>query len=169
MLNELLNDRKDSILQKWFHQIAETYPSDGAKFFEKKKDQFNNPVGHTISQEIKVIYRQLLDDMDKETLAESLEKIIRIRNVQEFTSSQAVSFVFLLKKAIREELSAEVSDRNLLGELLIFEASIDQLALLAFDIYSGCRESLYEIRFNELKRKSIHFLRQYENQREPEN
>ena len=169
MLKELLNQKQDAILRNWFHQIAETYPLDGAKFIENKKDQFNNPVGYTISNEIKVLYRQLINGMELEPVNQSLEKIIKIRNVQDFTSSQAVSFVFTLKRAIRDELRSELSDRDLLGELLVFEADIDQMALLAFDIYTRCRESLYEIRFNEIKRRSIQFLRQYENHREAEN
>lgn len=165
MLKDLLNQKQELILDRWFHQIAETYPLDGAKFIENKKDQFNNPVGHIISREIRVIYRQLINGMELEPLRSSLENIIKIRNVQEFTSSQAISFIFLLKKAIREELRKEIDNQLLLSELLVFEANIDQAALLAFDIYTSSRESLYRIRVDEIKRRSIHFLRQYEDHR----
>lgn len=169
MLDKLLNEKQALILKRWFHQIAETYPQEGGKFFESKKDQFNNPIGYIFSQEIEVIYRQLLDGMDKDILSDSLLKIIKIRNVQEFSASQVVSFIFLLKKAIRSELNDELADMKLLAELMSFEAKIDHVTLLAMDIYTGCRQSLYEIRFNELKRKSIQFLRQFENPESQEN
>ena len=116
MLDELLNERQTPILKRWFHQIAETYPLEGAKFLTNKKDQFNNPVGYTFSREIEVIYSQLLNSMDKDMLSKSLENIIKIRNVQEFTPSQAISFIFILKKAIRDELNQEIADKLVVSE-----------------------------------------------------
>jgi hypothetical protein len=161
ILEQLLNTRKDSIIEKWLQHTLASYPLDGAKFLKGENDRFNNPVGYTIAVEIKNIYEELLGDMNREPLGEALEKIIRIRNVQEFAPSQAIGFIYLLKKAIRDELRSDLTDTNSLGELLVFEAKIDQLALLAFDIYTKCRQNLYEIRVNEIKRQSIHFLRQF--------
>lgn len=159
MLKDLLNEKKDPILESWYLQILESYPAAGAQFIKSKKDRFANPIGHAISEEIKVIYGQILANMDYETLWCSLDKIIKIRAVQEFTSSQAVAFIFLLKKAIRDNLEAELTDHNLLRELTVFEAKIDQVALVAFDIYSQSREKMFEVRLNEYRRQSIHFFR----------
>ncbi|MCP4580853.1 MAG: hypothetical protein GY839_04500 [candidate division Zixibacteria bacterium] len=163
MLNSLLNEKRDAILEKWFDDILESYPLDGAKFIKIEKDRFNNPVGSTISQEIKTIYGELLKDMNYEILHDSLEKIIKIRSVQDFTPSQALSFIFLLKKVLREELESEVADTQILRELMVFEARIDQLASLAFNVYSECREKIYDIRVNEIKKRSISFFRDTQN------
>ena len=160
-LEKLLSTRKDSILERWLQHTLASYPLDGAKFYKGENDRFNNPVGYTIATEIRNIYDELLGNMNREPLDEAMEKIIRIRNVQEFAPSQAVNFIFLLKKAIRDELRNDITDTNSLGKLLVFEAKIDQLALLAFDLYTKCRQNLYEIRVNEIKRQSIHFLRQF--------
>jgi hypothetical protein len=167
-LQDSLNSRKDSIIDRWLQHTMAGYPLDGAKFFKGENDRFNNPVGYTIAVEFKNIYAELLGEMNREPLGEALEKIIRIRNVQEFSPSQAIGFIYLLKKAIREELQNDITDIDLLSELLIFEAKVDQLALLAFDLYTKCRQSLYEIRVNEIKRQSIHFLRQFAESDEPE-
>ena len=40
-----------------------------------------------------------------------------------------------------------------LEELLTFEAEIDKLSLLAFNIYMQCREKIYELRTDEFKRR----------------
>jgi len=58
-------------------------------------------VGYTISQEINVLYEELLQGrVDSDKTATSLDSIIRIRAIQDFSPHEAVSFVFLLKKAI---------------------------------------------------------------------
>jgi hypothetical protein len=164
-LKNLLGKKQDAILQNWLNQILESYPHDGAKFLKHEKDRFKNPVGHTLANETRLIYGQLLHGLEHESVSRSLENIIKIRNVQDYSSSQATVFVYLLKKAIRDEIKNDIDDQQILQELLQFEAQIDQLALLAFDIYTQCREGLYETRINEIKRQSIHFLRHFEDQK----
>ncbi|MBU2608173.1 MAG: RsbRD N-terminal domain-containing protein [Chloroflexi bacterium] len=150
-LGQAISQKKAAILGKWFRLIMDTYPLDASGFLGREKDRFANPVGYTISREIEVLYDELLQDMDSEKLAASLDSIIRIRSVQDYPPSEAVSFVFLLKKAIREELGDDISDNQAYADLLAFEARIDKLALLALDIYTKCREKIHQIRLNEVK------------------
>lgn len=151
VLEELLAQRKASILEKWFRLISETYPAETSSFLKQGKGRFVNPVGWTTSQEIEALYEELLHGMNFDKLSASLDNIIRIRSVQDFSPSQAVVFVFLLKKAIREELEGKIRENRLFDEWLKFEFRIDKLALLAFDIYMKCREKLYEIEVNRMK------------------
>lgn len=150
-LEHLLSQKRAAILNRWFQLILETYPADTSRFLKQKKDRFANPVGYTISQEIEALYEELLQGMNSDKLAACLDNIIRIRSVQDFPPSQAIAFIFLLKKAIREELASETEGNQVLEELLKFESRIDKLALLALDIYMKCREKVYEIRINEVK------------------
>lgn len=129
----------------------ETYPADTSRFLKQQKDRFVNPVGYTISQEIEALYEELLQGMNSDKLAASLNNIIRIRSVQDFPPSQTIVFIFLLKKAIREELANKIVEKQAFEELLKFESRIDKLVLLALDIYMKCREKVYEIRVNEVK------------------
>lgn len=138
-------------MERWSQLILETYPADTSRFLKQEKDRFINPVGYTISQEIEVVYDELLQRMNSDKLAACLDNIIRIRAVQDFSPSQTVAFIFLLKKAIREELTSEIKENRVFEELLEFEARIDKLVLLAFDIYMKCREKVFEIRLNEAK------------------
>ena len=84
---------------------------------------------------------------------------MRIRAVQDVSASQALAFPFLLKRIIRAEFAADV--RRYSGELEVLEARIDELALLAFDLFAKCREQLYELKFNEIKRRSFIMERAY--------
>ena len=151
VLEDLLLQKKASILERCFHLILETYPAETSRFLKQEKDRFINPVGSTISHEIEALYGELLQEMNAGKLAASLDNIINIRSVQDFSPSQAIAFVFLLKQAIREELEDEIQEKRILDELLEFEYKIDELALLAFDIYVQCREKIHEIRLNEVK------------------
>ena len=151
VLEHLLSQKRAAILERWFQLILETYPADSSRLLKQDKDRFANPVGYTISQEIKTLYEELLQGMNTDRLATCLDNIIRIRSVQDFLPSQAVAFIFLLKRAVREELASENKEKGAVEELLEFESRIDKLVLLALDTYMKCREKVFEIRVNEAK------------------
>jgi hypothetical protein len=152
-LKELLHQKRPDILKIWFDRIMNTYPTDTSTFMKTNKDQFANPVGNTISEEIEVLYDGLLGRAEPERFAISLDRIVRIRAVQDFSASQAVGFIYLLKEAIREVLDNKAHER----ELLSFDSEIDRLAMHGFDAYVDCLKRLYEIRVNETKNK-VHML-----------
>jgi hypothetical protein len=139
-----------TIRERWFRLIVDTYPPDSTGFLRQEKDSLLNPVGRIILQEIEVIFDELVHKMRVERLKIALDRIIRIRSVQEFQPSQAVSFIYLLKRVIIDEFSGNLAEPGVIKEMLDFEARIDKLAMHAFDIYMSCREKMYEIRANEL-------------------
>ena len=94
---------------------------------------------------------------DAGSIESSLERINKIRAVQDFKPSQAVAFVFLLKTALREELGAELYQGGMTQQLLSLESQIDGLVLIAFDNYMRCREKLFEVRCNDIKRQASIF------------
>jgi hypothetical protein len=75
--------------------------------------------------------------------------------VQDFTASQATAFVLKLKEILRDCLADELQDALRLKELLAFESRIDQLSLMAFDVYMECREKVYEIAANETRNQTF--------------
>ncbi|MFA4915340.1 MAG: RsbRD N-terminal domain-containing protein [Syntrophales bacterium] len=159
-LKNLLIQKKAIILEKWIDKILETYPNDAAEFFKKKDNRFANPVGYTILHEIEPLYGELLEGFSAEKISPFLDRIIRIRAVQDFSPSEAISFVFSLKNVIRTELKRDIiEDRLLYEDLLKFESRIDELALIAFDVYMKCREKIYEIRVDEVKNKTFSLLK----------
>jgi hypothetical protein len=150
-LEKLLSEKQSAVVNRWFELTLETYPADARRFLTKQKDRFANPVGSTLSQEIENTYLELLRGIDHQRVSPILERIIRIRAVQDFTPSKAISFVFLLKQAVREELKKEISGNRLADELQVIDSRIDELALIAFDIFTMCRDKIYEIRVREAK------------------
>jgi hypothetical protein len=98
---------------------------------------------------------QLIHGMDPETVTSHLDPIIRIRAAQNFTPSQATAFILSLKKVLRENLTKELRDRSVAAELIAFESKIDQLCLIAFDIYMQCREKIFQISANETRNRTF--------------
>jgi len=155
----LLTQKKSTILGRWLTTIYESYPPETAIFLRKEKDRFDNPMGYRISQGLEGLYNALLQESDREQVLTFLDEIIRIRALQNFSPSQALAFIFLLKDVVRQELADEIRKENLAEELLDLESRIDGLALLGFDVYTKRRDKLLEIRIDEVKRRVSGLMR----------
>jgi len=151
MMEDFFTGRRDTILKKWAERIFASYPAGSITFLKNNLDPFNNPVGNTIVEETAVLFDQLNGAMAEETVLPSLERIIKIRAVQEFSPSEAVSFVFLLKDILLHELSKHRSDEANQDRLMEIFSNIDRMALMAFDIHADCRERISRIRLEEAK------------------
>jgi hypothetical protein len=158
-LRDLFQKEKTAILKRWFDLILETYPSDTATLMRKERDPFGNPVGSTIFHAIEVLFQGLCENADGVALSPSLDAIVKIRSVQDFSPSKGVVFVFLLKKAIEESLKGEIERPGVGQEWLGFQARIDELGLQAFDLYVACREKICEIRVNQARTEKEMALR----------
>ena len=155
-LDDLLERNKDAIVKKWLASVIDIYPPDTSIFMKRQKDPFANPVGNTLSVNLGPLFDELLNEMDYETITSRLNPILRVRAVQPILStSQSTGFIFSLKKVIREVLKKELSDFDMLKELLHFESKIDELTLIAFDVYLKCREKVYEIKANEERNRTF--------------
>ncbi len=157
-LENRLSQKKEEILKKWFNQVINTYPEETAKVFGHKKDPFANPVGSTIYKGLEAILLELFGGMDHDALKSFLDPIVRMRAIQTFSPSDALSFVFDLKSIIRDELAKDLPDDNTSSALWAVDAKIDRLILIAFDIHAACREKIYELKTNEMRRTTFQAL-----------
>ncbi len=152
MLEDLLRKRKETIGRRWLELILATYHSDAQPFLTLQDDRFANPVGQTLAHATRALLDEFLEDGDPVRLCTRLEEIIKIRSVQEFTPAKAVSFVYHLKDAIREAADDALDDPAAWRELQAIETRVDQLALFAFDVYVTCREKVFSLRLNEIRK-----------------
>ena len=141
-----LSEKKRVVAGEWLQRVLETYPADSGRLLRLERDPFRNPVGHVLQEGLPVLVEEILGAMDRGRITSALDGIVRIRAVQDFTAGQAVAFVFLLRDVVRKHLG----DHEEI--LAIAEQRIDELAVLAFDLFMTCREQTYEIKANELKR-----------------
>ena len=150
---KLLQENKGAIVQRWLEAALATYPGHAAAVFRQQKDPFANPIGHRLRAGTEGIFEALLDGFDADEVRSHLLGIVKVGAVQKFSASQTVGFIFHLKEAVRAELGTAVSDPKVSSELAELEKRIDQIALIAFDIFVQCREQICDLRVNEVKRR----------------
>ena len=168
-LEKFLSQEKATIVERWLEHVLETYSPQAATLMKKETNQFANPVGYSLRHGIESIWEEFLQGLEPEKVKPFLDSIIRIRAVQEFTPSQALQFVFgpkrIVRRLIEEARQKAVKKNKKEEEFLVsadqmetFDSKVDHLALLAFDVYSKCRETLYEVRLSEVKNRSFRLL-----------
>ena len=148
-LTEALASKKQDILSLWIERTLDSYASPG--FFKSSKDPFANPVGSNIVSGLTQLFELLASQADAQSFVGPLDQVVRIRAVQDFSPGQAVAPFLELKWVVRQVFSGDKGTRQLLGTLDALDCEIDRMALSAFNIYSGCREQLYQNRIRELK------------------
>ena len=147
-LNRLLEAKKTFIIKKWFEQVMNGYAPDTAMFFKMQKDAFANPVGTTTSTVLEALFDAILEKKDADTITTIVDPLIRVRAVQNFSPSQAVGVILILKQTERDVLKNEITDISL-NDFFSFENEIDKAALIGFNIFMACREKIYNLRTNE--------------------
>lgn len=150
----------EEIERCWARLLLATYPEEGAAFFGGQADPFRNPVGDVMSQGLGVLTRLLAAPEGEESRAaarEALAPMLRVRAVQEFTPSEAVGFVFLAKRAVRQ--AAEARGVALGPEQLgAIDRLVDGYGLLAFDLYEESRRRLERARHREQQRRTARLV-----------
>ena len=151
-LTRLLEAKKTVIVKKWFEQVVSGYGPDTAMFFKMQKDAFANPVGTTTSTVLEDLFDAILEKKDTDAISSIVDPLIRIRAVQNFSPSQAVGFILILKQTVRDVLKNEITDISF-NDIFSFENEIDKAALIGFNIFMACREKIYSLRTNEERNK----------------
>ena len=150
-LLELLDEKKGAIIEQWIDCALSEYHHDASKFLKSQKDQFANPLGYNTRKSLNDIFNTLIQDVPVSNVAQDIEDFIKMKSIQDAAPSAAVSFIFALKTIVRKACPTDQA-AALEKEYLRFEARIDDMALLIFDMYMNSRELLYKVQLNEFKR-----------------
>ncbi len=157
-LQLIFEQRRAEIFEKWHAMLVDSYPKETGRFLRREKDAFANPVGARFETALEKVLYGFIDDKSQDSWKDSLDEILRVRAVQDFSPSDALRFIMGLKDVLR--MTAAKSGKNVSPEeLRAFEDRVDRMLLAAFDIYSRCRQDLYEIRVKEISRQVERLLR----------
>ncbi len=164
MLEDEIAEHRDEILERWIEVVIEGYPEETAKFLRSKSDRFANPVGASLREGLAELLDGVFRGVEPDELSSALDRVIRVRAVQEFEPSAAVGFVFDLKDLLREFSKDAGADAA--GALAELEDRIERLGLHAFDVYMRCREQMWLIRAQEIRNQSLGILERMQEWRE---
>lgn len=148
-------EKRRAVAQQWLAAAIREYPPSTANLLLREEDPFRNPVGAALKEGIPRLVEELFGGMHRQEVLQALDGIVRVRAVQELSPTQAMGFVFELRKILRELLPSSVED---VREL---ENRIDEMALTAFELYMRCREQIFEVRHSEARRREGVLERMY--------
>jgi hypothetical protein len=138
-------EKRGAILEQWLEHTLASYPSQTSRFLRHEKDRFRNPVGNTLREGLVTLLDEITGEMDTAKIRPALESIVRLRAVQDFTTAQAIGFVFALREILYDNLEG--------GGPPTWQKRIDEMALLAFELDMRCREEIHEIKARERQRE----------------
>lgn len=146
----------ESATKEWIELALLSFPSQSRHFLQVEKDQFRNPIGNTLQENIPVLLEELVGGKDQARLSAALEDIVRIHAVQGTPPSEALAFLFQAPRVLRHvwKGSAEGQDEALQWT--------QQAVLLAFDLYMECREKIYAVQVEETRRRVAQLERVYQ-------
>jgi hypothetical protein len=132
-----------ALLDAWLQLTVQWYPAETALHLLEEPDQFRNPVGHAMREALPVLLDVVLGRIPAADATAPLERLIRIRAIQDLTPGQAIGFIFLLNPLLREHVAKDEA----------LQDRLNGLALTAFDLYVSCREQAHRIQLKELRRR----------------
>jgi hypothetical protein len=155
-LRDRILERKETLVRAWFERVLSTYPADSARLLGRNTDSFANPMGQTMMPALAAILEGLAAGSPPATIRAPLDAVVRIRAIQDFTPGVALVFLPQLKELIRAEAAKMGADADsaVAGELRELEDGIDGALLMAFDLYTACREQVHQLRTEQRWREA---------------
>lgn len=147
-----VNQKKPQILSKWKSAALTSFANHDGLKGRKPQGRFSDPIDYVVEKSTGDIFECLIKPENNVNLHDSLQEICRLIAIQENSPSEALNFIFELKQIIRDELQTEIDLDHWAMEIWNLDKYIDQIGLLAFNIYSDCRAQIYELRIDEIKR-----------------
>jgi hypothetical protein len=150
-----LSGERRVLVERWVGLVLGTYPPAVARTYAEDPDEFRNPVGHAIRRSLEGLVDALLRDFDAEHVARLLDPVVRIRAVQAFTPPDAVGFVVLFKRVVRDV--AQVVGENPMdaSALAVLDERIDRAALVACDLDDACRRRISSLGTRERRQRRV--------------
>lgn len=130
------------VAERWIDRTLASYPAEAHSLLSGELDPFRNPAGYAIKESLTTLVRELMGSMDKAAVATALDSLVRLRAVQDFNHSDALRFIDDLRGVVAEVTGAPPQ---------ALEDRIDEMALMASDQYTACRDQIAGLRQKELR------------------
>jgi hypothetical protein len=137
---------RDAIVRDWLGEIVTAYPDETARFLERERDRFRNPVGHVYRERLPVLVDVALGRRDPAPARAALDDLMRLRAVQIIFCADPVGFLPSLKVIVHRHQTRAAGDAVEPERLAAIDQRIDALTALATETYEQCRVQIAEIR-----------------------
>ena len=159
-----LRRRKSAVVEAWRERIFDGFPHDAVGFLRGEGDPFRNPLGHRIRVATERTVDVLVGDVAAQDAPGVIDGFVRARALQGHGASTTLRFVFDLKSAVRGVMGSDLTA----AEALDIDDGIDALALVAFDVFTRCRDEVHDIRMRAERRRVATLIQRFAPIEDPE-
>lgn len=153
-LCERIRGNRTKILKQMLKEVLETYPDQARPLIAIGSDRFGNPLGATLSEGVEEIFEVVADLKSIDEIDLPLERMFKLKAIQEGKTNESLDFLFSLKTIIRNDCKADVHDPDEIKEWLEIEERIDQIVKRGLQVFITSREKLLELQVAELKHRT---------------
>ncbi len=153
-LQDLLRGQRDRLVAEWLARVAACDPDPSSRLLKGDHDRFRNPIWYAYDQALPVVFDEVLGDMDRTRIASALDPVMHIRTVEALSATDATCFILLLKDVVRDALRNEPGEPTGFETWRAFGSRVDEVSLVAFDLFVACQEKLKDIRAGEAARRA---------------
>lgn len=161
-LAAFLDKSRSALAARWAETADAVYPFAAAGFLRTSRDAFANPVGARSRELSEILCAAVIGvPHDGNLLRSALEEFVRVRAMQDAPPETALQVMFACKSIFRGFLKEHTVtlDDAMRDELQAMDERCDTLALLAFGIYARCRETFFDARLEDMRRRNIQVMR----------
>jgi hypothetical protein len=138
--------QRTALLKAWYDTTMQSYfPATDEAF--RRNTGFANPVGQAFQESMATILEGLMVGTEAADFTAPLDRIVRVLAVQGLPAGVAIRFLAVLRSLLEKNTEFAASEKKR------WLVQLDELAELSVEIWCECRETLSQLRINELRNR----------------
>jgi len=134
------------LLKAWYDVTLQNYFPEADEAF-RRNTGFANPIGQVFQESMTTILDGLAASTALPEFQDPMNRIMRVLAVQGLPAGVAVRFLFVLRNQLASNKGIAEEEKN------SWLARLDELAEMAVETWCECRETLFQLRINELRNR----------------
>lgn len=139
-----------ALLKAWYDETLRSYFPGSDEAF-RRNTGFANPVGQAFQESMAKILDGLADKVTADEYTAPLDRVVRVLAVQGLPAGVAIRFLFVLRDLLDQNADLTQAEKK------VWQKQLDALAEQSVEIWCECRETVAQLRINELRNR-IHHL-----------
>lgn len=160
-----MQEQRAAILARWQREVLESFPRQSRKLIAAGQDRFANPLGFALREGVEEVFSFVAGEKPWDEIESALERLVKLRAVQETGGQGPLEFLFALKTILREACGVGTSGDGAGGEprglspsdleqWLVLEERIDRVIQAGVAAFVRAREKILELQVNEMRNKT---------------
>lgn len=149
-LIEKIESNSEFILELWFEKLISVFPETSLKYIRKHNEQFTNPIGFNLFNNLQVLLDCFLkNDNKSDNFLTSLEEVIKLRLIQDISPFEKANIYKPLREIILNKFSPALNKEELI-EIYDYFQKFEETS---FNKYLEIQELIFDIKKEEIRNR----------------